>query len=298
MIKRYSTFLLALPFLTLAASSLQAQNYSKHDRYRSVGLSLNGLSYFGDVTPNNGMSGLRLGSTRPGVALSVTQRFTERISARAALSYGRITGQDTKAIDDHDAGAQMRYARNINFRNDLVELSATGVFDLIENWNDYLRRPDFVPYVFAGVAVFHHNPKGLVEGGTVPEGLDQGSYLALQPLHTEGQNTGYRRTQFALPFGGGVRYRLNKDLDLGLEVGWRKTFTDYLDDVSGTYTEVNNLASPEALYFGHDITRNDANSVALPGQARGNGQRHDWYMVTGVTVQYVVPQFKNAFKLR
>jgi opacity protein-like surface antigen len=296
MIKRYSTFLLALPLLTLAASSLQAQNYSKHDRYRSVGVSLNGLSYFGDITPERGMSGLRLGSTRPGIALTATQRFTERISARVAFSYGRIKGQDVKAIDDHDASAPMRYARNINFRNDITELSATGVFDLIENWEDYLRRPDFVPYVFAGVAVFHHNPKGFIEGGTVPEGLTERTYVALQPLRTEGQSAGYSRTQFALPFGGGVRYRINKEMDVSLEIGWRKTFTDYLDDVSGTYTDVSKLTSPEALYFGHDVTRDD--SKAMPGQARGNNQRHDWYMVTGVTVQYIVPQFRNTFKLR
>ena len=50
----------------------------------------------------------------------------------------------------------------MSFRNDIIELSAVGVFDLIENRNNYMKRPDFVPYVFAGVAVFRHNPKGLV----------------------------------------------------------------------------------------------------------------------------------------
>ncbi|GGF16359.1 DUF6089 family protein [Hymenobacter cavernae] len=298
MIKRYTSLLLTLPLCALLASSLQAQNFSKHNRYRTVGLSLNALNYFGDVVPDVRMSSLRLGSTRPGVSLSATQRFTPRLSGRAMLTYGRIVGRDSKSASDNDAGAPLRYERNINFRNNLLELSAVGVFDLVENRGDYLHRPDFVPYVFAGVAVFHHNPKGLVGGGSIPQGLSEGSYIALQPLRTEGQSTGYQRTQFALPFGGGVRYRLTKELDLGLEIGWRRTSTDYLDDVGGLYTDVSNLTSPAARYFGHDVTRGNIDGFAAPAQVRGVGRHNDWYLVTGLTVQYLIPQAMSGLKFR
>jgi hypothetical protein len=38
-----------------------------------------------------------------------------------------------------------------------------------------------------------------------------------------------------IPYGLGLRYAVNRDWRIGLEVGMRKTFTDYLDDVSGNY---------------------------------------------------------------
>jgi len=298
MIKRYSNLLLVLPLLAFVSSPSQAQNYSKHNRYRSFGISLNGLGYLGDVVPKGQTSNYSLAGTRPGVSLSATQRLTPQLSVRTMFTYGRIAGNNTGTTDQ----SQMHDKRSLGFRNDLMELSATGVYDLIENRGDYLHRLDWVPYVFAGVAVFHHNPKGLVSGGTIPQELSAGEYVALQPLHTEGQARGYRRTQLALPFGAGVRYRINQDLDLSLEVGWRKTFTDKLDDVSGAYPDADKLKSPAARYFGHDIMIPEGataeSSIATADQWRGYSNRNDWYLVTGVTLQYVMPQYMNRSKMR
>jgi len=301
MLYRYAPLLALLAF-SLSCPHVHAQNFSKRNRYRTAGVSLNALSYFGDISPRVRASSFRAGATRPGLSVHATQRLNPRLSLRAALSYGRLTGQDAQAGRDHDASAQIRYQRNLNFRNDLVELAATGVFDLVENRGDYLRRLSFVPFVFAGVAVFHHSPQGLVGGGTIPAELRAGEYVALQPLRTEGQATGYRRTQVALPFGGGVRYRLTKDLDLSLEIGWRKTFTDYLDDVSRTYADGAKLTSPAARYFGRNVTRTtgptEAASFAAPGQLRGHHRHDDWYLVTGVSVHYLLPQPANGSKFR
>jgi len=300
MIKRYSTLLLVLPLLSLMASPSQAQNYSKHSRYRSFGIGLNGMSYMGDVVPQGQSNHFAFGAMRPGVSLSATQRFAPQFSVRAALTYGRVTGDNTTS--SAASGNQVYYERSLKFRNDIAEASAVGIFDLLENRGDYMRRLDWVPYVFAGVAVFHHNPKGQVGGGTIPQELSAGDYVALQPLRTEGQTVGYRRTQFAIPFGGGVRYRLAHDLDLSLEIGWRKTYTDKLDDMGGAYPDVNKLTTPAARYFGHDIMVPEGataeSSIAPDAQWRGYGNHNDWYLVTGVTVHYVVPQYINRSKLR
>ena len=70
--------------------------------------------------------------------------------------------------------------------------------------------------------------------------------MALQPLGTEGQQVSgkfpdrhypkpYKRTQLSIPMGAGINYKVNRQINLGYEIGWRKTFTDYLDDVSGRY---------------------------------------------------------------
>ena len=67
-------------------------------------------------------------------------------------------------------------------------------------------------------------------------------WIDLQPLGTEGQGTTaypdrkkYSRTQIAIPMGGGVKISLNDNLNIAFSFSARKTYTDYLDDVSTTY---------------------------------------------------------------
>ncbi len=294
----YSTaFVLGLALV--ASPEADAQQFSKRKQYNSVGFSLNLMNYFGDVTPVTNFSSFRLLSTRLGAGVSVTRRFYPRLSGRFALSYGRITGSDALAADPNDPDAKYRYNRNITFRNDIFEASAVAVVDLVENRNNYLKRPDFVPYVFAGLAGFYHNPKGLVGPGVA--GLTEGTYVSLANLRTENQATAYSTTQISIPFGGGIRYRINRNFDASLEIGWRKTFTDYIDDVGGRYAGSTALTGSTARqYFGYDITRvkgagTDFAAFADKDSQRGDsGNKTDWYIVTGVTLNYILtPRIKN-----
>lgn len=291
---------LALGLALLAAPKAEAQQFSKRKQYNSVGFSLNAMNYFGDLVPKVNFASLRAGATRPNVGLSITRRFYPRVSGRLALAYGRIVGDDSKAADQNDPNAQYRYNRNMNFRNDIFEGSGVVIVDLIENRNNYLKRPDFVPYVFAGLAGFHHNPQGEVKpasAGGNPTGLTPGTFVDLQSLKTEGQSSTYSLWQLSIPFGGGVRYRINRNFDAALEVGWRKTFTDYLDDVSGNFTAPGNLGTDAARYFGGGITRSTDGTFAgfrNPGQKRGTGNRTDWYVQTGISLNYILtPRIKN-----
>ena len=299
----YSTaFVLGLALV--ATPDADAQQFSKRKQYNSVGFSLNAMNYFGDIVPVTNFTSLRLGATRVGAGVSITRRFYPRLSGRFGLSYGRISGDDSQSADQNGPDSRFRYNRNFSFRNDILEASAVAIVDLIENRNNYLKRPDFVPYVFAGVAGFYSNPKGLV--GKNDNGLTEGTYIALSDLKTEGQANAYGHTQFAIPFGGGIRYRINRNFDASLEIGWRKTFTDYLDDVGGKYAASSSLVTPAQKYFGHDITRSVSNPDANfndgkfpnftdPSSQRGDsGNRKDWYIVTGVTLNYILtPRIKN-----
>ena len=284
----YSTaFVLGLALV--ATPEADAQQFSKRKQYNSIGFSLNAMNYFGDITPTTNFSSLRLGATRVGAGVSLTRRFYPRLSGRFGLTYGRISGDDALAADQNGTDSKFRYNRNMNFRNDILEASAVAIFDLIENRNNYLKRPDFVPYVFVGVAGFYNNPQGLDKAG---------NYVDLQPLKTEGQATAYSNTQISIPFGGGIRYRINRNFDVSLEIGWRKTFTDYIDDVGGKYAGAENLSGTQK-YFGNDITRSVTEGgytgFTNKGEARGDtGNKTDWYIVTGVTLNYILtPRIKN-----
>jgi hypothetical protein len=121
---------------------------------------------------------------------------------------------------------QGRWIRNLSFRNDIKELSFTGIFDLFENRQSFQKRPDYTPYGFLGLAAIYHNPRTLYNG----------SWVALQPLQTELVKP-YSSLQVVIPMGLGFRYKLDKQWDIAFEIGWRWTFTDYLDDVSGNYVD-------------------------------------------------------------
>ena len=284
----YSTaFVLGLALV--ATPEADAQQFSKRKQYNSIGFSLNAMNYFGDITPTTNFSSLRLGATRVGAGVSITRRFYPRLSGRFGLTYGRISGDDALAADQNGTDSKFRYNRNMNFRNDILEASAVAIIDLIENRNNYLKRPDFVPYVFVGVAGFYNNPQGLDKSG---------NYVDLQQLKTEGQAEAYSKTQISIPFGGGIRYRINRNFDASLEIGWRKTFTDYIDDVGGKYAGAENLSGAQK-YFGNDITRSVSEGgfagFTNKGEQRGDsGNKTDWYIVTGVTLNYILtPRIKN-----
>jgi hypothetical protein len=289
----YSTALLAGLALLGSTQQADAQQFSKRKQYTSIGVNLNAMNYFGDLNPNTNFASFKLADTRPNLGITITHRFFPRVSGRFGLAYGRITAEDGDNANRDDANARYRYTRNMNFRNDIAEASAVLVVDLIENRNNYLKRPDFVPYLFAGVAGFYHSPKGR---------YTDGKWLDLQQYQTEGVD--YSKVGFAIPFGAGVRYRINRNLDASFEIGLRKTFTGYLDDVSTNYADLSDPGkSNEARYFGgyaggtggKGIT-NTSTGVAggfLPGAKRGEGHS-DWYTVSGFSLNYILtPRIKN-----
>ncbi len=311
---RKIVFILPLLVLMYAVTVLDAdgQSFNRRKKYNTLSVHLNAMNYFGDLVPNTGYTSLRLGATRPNLGVSYAHRLSPRISVRGSLMFGRITGDDKLAADKNDKDAAYRYYRNLSFRNDLIEASAQGVIDLFENRGTYLKRRDFSPYFFGGVAVFYHNPKAQIDG----------KWVALQPLGTEGQNvsgqgypTKYSRVQISLPFGAGVNYKLDRQYNLGFEIGWRKTFTDYLDDVSskypdakllgGTVDNLNRVTGGSLAARLSDRSRDpqtgDATTVNnrygrsyIGGQQRGTNNENDWYIVTGFHFSYIIiPALKS-----
>jgi hypothetical protein len=70
-----------------------------------------------------------------------------------------------------------------------------------------------------------------------------GEWVNLQPLETE--KISYKLIQPAIPFGVGARFRMNEVMDFSVEFGFRYLFTDYIDDVSGYYVDLNDFGSDE-----------------------------------------------------
>ncbi len=122
-----------------------------------------------------------------------------------------------------------------------------------------------------------------------------GSKYYLRPLSTEGEGfvagkNYYSLNQFAVPFGAGVKLSLSDNINVGLEAGFRKLFTDYLDDVSTTYVDqallITNRGAKaaELAYRGNEL-KNGAPYPAA-GTIRGGSTKKDWYYFTGLTLSF------------
>ena len=114
-----------------------------------------------------------------------------------------------------------------------------------------------------------------------------GQWVDLQPLGTEGQGTTaypdrkkYSRTQIALPMGGGVKFTLNDRLNLMLSFSGRKTYTDYLDDVSTTYP------GTPTEFDAASIEMSDPTYSHSKDEQRGNDLEDDWYFYTGISITF------------
>ena len=199
--------------------------------------------------------------------------LSNRFAVRADFKIGKISADDEKGRNK---------ARNLNFTSQLTE----GDIDL-QYFITTLGRHSLTPYVFAGIGLYHFDPYTFDSTG-------QKYYL--KPFSTEGEGfaTGikeYNLTQVSIPFGAGVKMPLSDNINVGLEVGFRKLFTDYLDDVSGTFIDENLLLANrgskavELAYRGGEI-KGGSPVYPTAGTQRGNSKLKDWYYFTGFTLSF------------
>ncbi len=252
--------LMIISMVEVAAQHYQKWVWFKRKQYLSVGASLNAMNYFGDITPKQSFTSFDISYTKPSLSIFVQKRFKPHFTGRLMLTWGRIEGDDNSADPKHNDN-QFRFVRNIHFVNDIWELSATGMLDFIGNRGVFYQRPaKVIPYLSFGVAAFYHNPqafapaKDQVGGAT---GANAGELVDLQPLGTEGQgrpgfDNKYSRFQVAFPLGMGIRYKINPKMDIGLEIAYRFLTTDFLDDVSGHYTDLGIFGNDNLARALHD----------------------------------------------
>ncbi len=247
---------------------------------------------FGQKTEFGGMAGASyyIGDLNPYRHYGKTTNFAaggifrhnmnKRYSLKLAVLYGTVEG------DDALARTQRRKERNLHFRSSIIEASATMELNFLEYSLGSMDHP-YSPYLFAGLALFRMNPKAKYEG----------QWYALQPLGTEGQGTStrpetekYSLTNFSIPFGAGFRANITPRVAFSLEWGFRKTYTDHLDDVSGSYAPPDILreenGSLSAKLADRRLDKDQKGGVT--GHQRGNSRRKDWYSFSGVMITFML----------
>lgn len=224
--------------------------------------------------------------TNGAIGVTVNYELTPQIMLRGGFTYSVVGGADRFAKDDS------MLARNLAFETHLTEFSLLGEYYFFD-----LNEQKFSPYVFGGLAVFHFNPYAY--SGTTDK-------IFLKPLSTEGEGLSaypdrkpYALTQLALPFGAGVKYAFNDRVRLGLELGIRKLFTDYLDDVSSRYVDPADLLTAKGQlavdmsYRGDELPGGNPNYPAK-GAQRGGVKHKDSYYFLGLHLTYRLGTGENS----
>jgi len=261
-------------------------DFSKSKKYISFGGGIGATNYFGDLAPRNRRGSSSLGYTRTYTTAFYLHRVHPHITIRSALTWMRLRGDDYSVanVSSPDPDDKGRFGRNLNFRNDIFEVSGVGVFELFPTDRGFLRRSFLNPYGVIGLAFFHHNPQAKTPvteiDGTTPK---SSTWVDLQPLGTEGQYTEvpgtpapYSLWQIGIPIGIGLRYRIADKWDLSLEMCYRFVFTDYLDDVSSKYPsdEVYKKIAEDGNNLGITLSNRSAEPfAAVDGERRADISR-------------------------
>lgn len=265
--------LLLFTFICLTAPQAFSQS-------TELGLMLGFSSYKGDITES--MFDTRF--FHPAAGLMLRRSFTNHWAGKLSFNLGRISGDDARMDDE------FKVNRNLMFRSAIWEASGQLEFNFFPYQTANMQTRG-TPFVFIGVSVYHFQPKA--ELGD--------EWHKLQPLATEGQGTSaypgrkeYKLTQVSVPFGGGFKFRVARRVGITIDGGARRTFTDYLDDVSTTYVSKDVLIAEKGVIAALLSDRSTAlNSDVNEDRQRGNASDNDWYFFGGVTVSFTLSKKYN-----
>jgi hypothetical protein len=308
----FSIFLFSTVFL----QNIYSQNFARASdwkKYRKEIIIQAGVAEFlGDlggldkIGSTKSPVDLELVLTRPAISLAYRYKFAKNINWHTSFNYLVVAGDDKLTAEPY------RNNRNLNFKSNIFELATRLELSFFSNKIGHRygikrtisrrhksRSWEFIGFV--GIGAFYFNPKGQNAAG---------NYVALRNLHTEGQGldggaSPYSNFAISIPMGIAYRMILSKLWCVGVELNYRKTFTDYIDDCSTVYYD--NTALKDN-YGDLSAQMADPNIGAIPGATlpagdgsgaqRGNSKDMDAYMGIQITVGRFFAPKRGKSRLR
>ena len=305
-------FFLVLLILLIFSENIYCQYNNQQDSYwknqrKEICFGIGTSNFLGELGGRNKIGSnfiwdYEISQNRPCLRFDFRYRTTRTTLVKLSVNYGILAGNDNLTKEP------FRQNRNLHFKSNIIEFSGQMELALANSAPKHKYNLPGVKaggkgaqlYGFAGVGIGFFNPKANLDG----------EWVALQPLGTEGQNqtngpAPYKKYSIVLPMGLGYRKTIDRNWSMSLELSYRKTFSDYIDDVSGVYfdnalleekqgSSVAYLADPS---FG-SITVN-GKTIANPeqtatGEVRGDNSDLDAYMFLNVNAIYKID--KKRFK--
>jgi len=250
-----------------AQESPKNQDAGSDSKFK-VSIGAGTANYYGDLIKKD------IGFTQPCFSFSgaLSYAVTSKFAVRLDVGIQKVQGSDSKKGGAHPG-------RNLSFKSNVIDFALAGEYTILN-----LDKSRLSPYVSAGVGVMFFNPYTKDVSG---------NKQSLPELGTEGQGLAgypgfYNTAALEFPLGVGVKYKLNKKLNLGLEFNYRITRTDYLDDVSRVgYPDKALLDARNPVTANFTWRSNGAypKTTTLP---RGNPNDNDGFFTTQLKLTFVL----------
>lgn len=250
---------------------------------------------------------LDFSTTRTAVGVGYRYKLERWINVTGTFDYLIVKGNDALTADP------FRNNRNLNFKSNIFEIAGRvelgyqssrvgNRYGIKRTLTTRMTNKSHAIFAFIGIGGFYYNPKGQLNGS--------GAWVKLRRLHTEGQGLPggpkqYSNYSLCIPIGAFYKLTVNRQWSVGIEFNWRKTFTDYIDDVSTTYYDPAALA---AAYGAQSAQMADPHLGLIPGHSApdGNGVRaqrgdinqKDTYTSLQITAGYIFKQKRKRARLR
>ena len=234
--------LLLICFTSFSKSYSQSYLFGEKVKWE-IGVNFGPSFFLGDLGGNsgkgtNGIKDINLEFTKMMKGAYITMYPKNWVGIRVAADLTYLEGSDD-IITTTGINELWRKQRNLDFKTTVLEgYVALEIFPtMMLKLSEYESR--LRPYALAGIGFFHFNPKG-----SLTDAAGNKSWYYLQPLRLEGQgmpeypySKPYKLTQVNIPIGAGLKFYASDRLNLSAELLYRKTFTDYIDDVSTKYID-------------------------------------------------------------
>lgn len=225
-----------------------------------------GSGYMGDLNP---VSPYKVNN----IAYSgiIKRNFDPYWSVKLSFLHGKIEAADSESKNEQFKN------RNLSFFSPVNELSLQLEFNFF-NYIPSISKKRYSPYLFVGFGTVAFNPQASF----------QNNNYELNLYATEGQDLEktYKTYSLTIPYGTGIKYNITGKWNLIGEIGYRTAYTDYLDDVSGTYPDKNNLSNITAISLSDRSGEISGNYSGISGTQRGDFRARDTYMFMGIGLTY------------
>lgn len=256
-------FLLVLWLYAYCAFYTIGQSVLTKDHRIEIGVTFGGVMYLGDVQGNAGIGAsfikdlnVRNISKIYGAFATFYPNFeNSRIGIKLAVNSGKLHAADS-LIEDRGGAEKFRKQRNLSFQTNFIE--AIAITEI------YLSRKSIRPLIALGSGIVAFRPSAISQNG---------ARVLLRPLMTEGKK--YAQIEPLVLLGGGIKFYASANHVLSIEILYRQTFTDYIDDVSTEYVDPSSQSTlSAAMAFRENTPR------LYAGTQRGDPNDNDVYFST------------------
>jgi len=267
--------------ILIGLSKLQAQLESTVQD-GEFGISAGAAHYFGDLNPDIHLN-------RPKIALGVffRKQFGNYVAMRVSGHFAQLGYSDI-----YNKQNEFDQRRNLSFNTNIWELAVQGDFNFFK-FVPGDGRFRYTPYVTFGIGTFSYDPYAYY----------QGQKVYLRELGTEGQGSPaypgrkpYGTMAVCFPLGVGIKYNLNPKMNIGFEITYRFTTTDYIDDVSKTYVGADKFpvlpnGNPSIAALLQDRSYETGTPIGIEGRQRGYANQNDSYVIAELTLSFNISSY-------